>query len=93
MNSSVIEVFSERPRVCTSAAFTLSPKGAFGASRTFSRTRSKITIVSWTEKPMIVSRPVTNIRLISIPKSLPKSENAPSTMITSCSRATIAATA
>ena len=90
MNSSVTEVLNERASVCTSAAFTFCASGAVGASETFSRMRSKTTIESWTEKPITVSRPVTNIRLISMPKSFPKSENAPSTITVSWSSATIA---
>ena len=67
-------------------------RGALGASRTFSRMRSKTTMVSCTEKPMIVSKPVMNIRFTSTSKSFPNSENAPRTMITSCTVATIAHT-
>ena len=42
---------------------------------------------------MIVSSPVTNIRLISIPNSFPNSEKAPTTIATSCTSAMIAAIA
>ena len=49
VSSTVVDVLSERPSVCTSAAFTLSASRAPGANRTFSRMRSNTTTVSFIE--------------------------------------------
>ena len=66
------------------------------ACRKFSRIRSKITMVSCTEKPITVSAAVTNRVLISPScklKILPRMEYTPVSTKTSCKSARMAQTA
>src|SRR3990172_2909606 len=56
----------------------------------FSRTRSKTTIVSWTEKPMTVSIAVTNSASTWRPKNVPPMAKMPTTTMTSWTSAAIA---
>ena len=68
----VSDVLSDRPSVCSRLWLTIAENGSPAWRMRFSRTRSKTTIVSWTEKPMTVSIAVTNRASISRPKSVPQ---------------------
>ena len=83
VSSTVSEVFSERARVWVRLWFTTSSKLSPAWRTTFSRIRSKTTIVSWTEKPMTVRMAVMNIASSSIARKRPRIENTPSTTMAS----------
>ena len=69
-NSSVRLVLRDLPRLSDILKLATDSRDLFGYSRTFSRNRSKITIVSFTLYPMTVRRALRNIVLTSISKSL-----------------------
>ena len=91
VNTTVVDVLIERATVSVRLVFTTSSKATPGLAETFSRMRSKTTIVSWTLNPITVRTPVINMLLISVPNSFPKMENAPRINTASCSAATTAA--
>src|SRR5205085_5949447 len=87
VNSTVSVVFSERSIVWLTLKLTIRSNDSPGNRPTFSLIRSKTTIVSCTEKPTTVSTPVTNSASTSIPSSLPRIAQTPSTTSTSWSSA------
>ena len=92
----VIDVFSDRASDWMMLRLTFCSKVRRLACRRFSRIRSKMTIVSWTEKPMTVSAAVTNSVLISPSgelKTLPRIDQMPVRTKTSWSSARMAAIA
>ena len=77
MRTTVRLVVIERPNVWRIEWLTISVERLAGMPARFSRTRSNTTIVSWTEKPMMVSIAVTNSPSIWTPKNVPRIANTP----------------
>src|SRR3989344_2382865 len=70
----VIELFRDRTIVSVTALFEASSIYFVSPSSLYSRILSKITIVSWTEKDIVVKTAVTNIVSTSAPKKWPNNE-------------------
>ena len=77
VNTTVSDVLIERESVSVMLAFTASSKGMYGSLWIVSRMRSNTTIVSCTEKPMIVRIAVMKARSTSVPRNSPRSANSP----------------
>ncbi len=96
VRNTVSVVSTVRAKVWLMLAFTTSSKAALRSRLRFSRTRSKMTMVSLIEKPMRVSKPAITCRSIFTEKNEPnrKSTKTSTTtpMMTSCTMATKAPT-
>src|SRR6202158_5533569 len=94
--TTVIDVFKDRASDWMMLKLTFCSKVRRLACRRFSRIRSKMTIVSWTEKPMTVRAAVTKSVLISPSgelNTLPRIDQMPVRTNTSCNSARMAAMA
>ena len=86
----VKEFVRDLPIVSLSARSAIYSNGVFSCLFLYSRIRSKTTIVSCTEKLIVVKKAVTKSVSTSTPKKAPKRENTPRTTRRSCMSATIA---
>ena len=76
-----IDVFKERASVCcTDFSIVSSNVSCAFCNRIFSRTLSKITIVSLIENPNVASNAVIKARSSSVPMKYPRKVNTPNTM-------------